>query len=314
MDLFADVLHPSPVPSEKRPWADVIAEMQRAHGMATRHQILEMGVPERTLRRRVREGLLVGVNSQVLALPGLPMDLRAKTRAALLVHPHAIPTGPAAAAFLGRGPWDRFEWGDDPWLIHERTRAVTARLVVHPGARTVRAGGIMVTRPADTLVDLVRFWPRMDALEVAQRGIVRGTVSLPFLTQAHARLTRLAGAKQLREVIEELSEGARSEAESRAISLLRDAGISGWIANHRVRVGSRWYVVDLAFPAQRLAVEIDGRAFHSDAGAFQRDRHRQNDLVAAGWTVLRFTWSDLVDRPEYVLRAILAALHTNRSA
>lgn len=314
MALFADMRHPARVSAEERPWANVIAEMQRAHGMATRHQILEMGVPERTLRRRVREGLLVRVNSQVLALPGLPMDLRANTRAALLVHPHAIPTGPAAATFLGSGPWDRFEWGDEPWLIHERTRAVRAHLVVHPGARTVRTGNLIVTRPADALVDLVRFWPRTDALEVAQRGIVRGTVSLPFLTQAHARLTRLAGAKQLREVIEELSQGARSEAESRAISLLRDAGIAGWIANHRVRVGPRRYVLDLAFPAHRLAVEIDGRAFHSDARAFQRDRHRQNDLVAAGWTVLRFTWSDLVDRPEYVLRAIHDALHTSRSA
>lgn len=314
MDLILGVVHPSPVSSENPVWADVIAEMQRTHGIATRHQILEMGVPERTLRRRLGEGLLVRVNSQVLALPGLPLDLRTNTRAALLVHPHAVPTGPAAAAFLGSGPWDTFEWADDPWLIHARTRAVKARTVVHPGARAVRVGGIRVTRPADALVDLIRFWPRTDAVEVAQRGLVRGTISLTFLVDAHARLTRLAGARQLRDVIAELAQGAHSEAESRAISLLRDAGISGWIANHRVRVGSRWYVVDLAFPAQRLAVEIDGRAFHSDQRAFQRDRHRQNDLVAAGWTVLRFTWSDVVERPEYVVRAILDALHKTHSA
>jgi very-short-patch-repair endonuclease len=189
---------------------------------------------------------------------------------------------------------------------------VQARIVTHPGAQTVRAGGITICRPADALVDLIRFWPPADALEVAQRGLIRGSITLPYLAQAHARLTRHSGARQLRHVIRDLSTGARSEAEGRAMALLRGNGISGWIANHRVRAGARWYVLDLAFPAQRLAVEIDGRAFHSDPQAFQRDRHRQNDLVAAGWTILRFTWSDLVQRPDYVVQAILEALRTSR--
>jgi very-short-patch-repair endonuclease len=55
-------------------------------------------------------------------------------------------------------------------------------------------------------------------------------------------------------------------------------------------------------------IEIDGWAFHSDQERFQRDRSRQNRLVAAGWTVLRFTWSDLKDRPEAFVAAIRTAL------
>ena len=288
-------------------WAASIRAMRQNHGLATRNQLREWGLPDRTLHRRVAEGMLVRVNSQVLALPGAALDLRTMTLAALLVHPDAIPTGPSAATFLGGGPWDRFDWGSEPWLICPRTRAVKARIVVHPGVGLVRAGGIAVSRPADALVDLIRFWPPTDALEVAQRGLVRGTITLPYLVEAHSKLTRHGGARQLREVIRDLADGAHSEAERRAIALLRDSGLGGWIANHRVQAGSRWYELDLAFPAQRLAVEIDGRAFHSDAKSFQRDRHRQNDLVAAGWTVLRFTWSDLVDRPKYVVNAIREA-------
>jgi very-short-patch-repair endonuclease len=302
MDGSGRLRHPSPVATGA--WAAIPGTMRQNHGLATRGQLREWGLPERTLRRRLAEGLLVRVNSQVVALPGLPLDLRTNTRAVLLVHPRAIPTGPSAAAFLGPGPWDGFEWGIVPWVVHTRTRAVQARVVAHPGVRAVRAGGMAVCRPADALVDLIRFWPREHALDVAQRALVRGTVALPFLVQAQAELTGLGGARQLREVVRDLGEGIRSEAERRATTLLSQAGISGWIANHRVRAGSRWYVLDIAFPAQRLAVEIDGRAFHSDARAFQRDRHRQNDLVGAGWTVLRFTWSDLVDRPEYVVRTI----------
>lgn len=62
--------------------------------------------------------------------------------------------------------------------------------------------------------------------------------------------------------------------------------------------------LDLAFPAARVAVEIDGLAYHSDAKRFQYDRTRQNLLVSLGWTVLRFTWRDLQDRPDYVVATI----------
>ncbi len=53
--------------------------------------------------------------------------------------------------------------------------------------------------------------------------------------------------------------------------------------------------VDFAYPDQRLAIEVDGFAAHSTVDAFRRDRSRQNALVTAGWTVLRFTWTE-VDR------------------
>ena len=66
--------------------------------------------------------------------------------------------------------------------------------------------------------------------------------------------------------------------------------------------------VDFAFPDRRLAIEVDGYEHHASLDAFQRDRARQNDLVAAGWTVLRFTWDDVHQRPERVAAAILRLL------
>ena len=35
---------------------------------------------------------------------------------------------------------------------------------------------------------------------------------------------------------------------------------------------------------------------------------RKNRLVAAGWTVLRFTWWDLTQRPDYVVASICAMM------
>ena len=87
--------------------------------------------------------------------------------------------------------------------------------------------------------------------------------------------------------------------------LLRTAGLTGWQANLPLDgVG----VLDFAFVGQRVAIEIDGRAWHSAGDRFQSDRSRQNRLVLLGWTVLRFTWDDLVHRPDDVIREVRLAL------
>jgi very-short-patch-repair endonuclease len=73
-------------------------------------------------------------------------------------------------------------------------------------------------------------------------------------------------------------------------------------------------VVDVLFAAQRLVIEVDGWRTHGTRAAFQRDRATQNALVGAGYLVLRFTWTDLTQRPEHVVRTIRDALaRTERS-
>jgi very-short-patch-repair endonuclease len=66
--------------------------------------------------------------------------------------------------------------------------------------------------------------------------------------------------------------------------------------------------VDAALPAIKLAIEVDGFGHHSTPEQFQYDRARQNELVAIGWTVLRFTWDDIVQRPAQVARTIERAI------
>lgn len=77
-----------------------------------------------------------------------------------------------------------------------------------------------------------------------------------------------------------------------------------WSTRYRCRN----YLIDLAFPAERVAVEVDGWAWHVDAERFLSDRRRQNALVNAGWTVLRFTWHDLEGNPTRVVAEIRTAL------
>jgi very-short-patch-repair endonuclease len=87
------------------------------------------------------------------------------------------------------------------------------------------------------------------------------------------------------------------------VKLLREAGITGWRTNYPVG----GYKVDVAFPRQKVAIEVDGWAHHSDSGDFHHDRVRQNNISLLGWQVLRFTWLDLVEYPQRVIAVIRSA-------
>ena len=67
--------------------------------------------------------------------------------------------------------------------------------------------------------------------------------------------------------------------------------------------------MDCAWPNERLIVELDGRATHDNAHAFETDRARDRRLEAAGWRVVRITWRQLHDAPAELkadLRLLLA--------
>ena len=49
----------------------------------------------------------------------------------------------------------------------------------------------------------------------------------------------------------------------------------------------RQWRFDVAWPAQKLAVEIEG-AFHASLSANRRDAEKQNAAIELGWRVLRF--------------------------
>jgi very-short-patch-repair endonuclease len=52
--------------------------------------------------------------------------------------------------------------------------------------------------------------------------------------------------------------------------------------------------------AQKVIVELDGRAAHGTRSAFASDRERDRLLLLAGWRVVRITWRQLRDTPELI--------------
>ncbi len=129
-------------------------------------------------------------------------------------------------------------------------------------------------------------------------------VELPQLWRAHLRNKGRYGSPAARRLLQAASTGARSEAERLLVKLLRDNGITGWKANYPVGR----YKVDVGFPKAKVAIEVDGWAFHSSQEDFQVDRERQNYISLLGWQVLRFTWLDLTEYPQRVLTVIRRAI------
>jgi very-short-patch-repair endonuclease len=71
------------------------------------------------------------------------------------------------------------------------------------------------------------------------------------------------------------------------------------------------YTVDAHWPGTNLIVELDSRAFHLNATAFEADRIRDAELVLAGYRVIRITYRQLTREPEQVagrFRSLLARL------
>ena len=68
------------------------------------------------------------------------------------------------------------------------------------------------------------------------------------------------------------------------------------------------FEVDLLFREHRVIVEADGARFHDTPTARAQDREKQAVLEAAGYRVIRVTWSDVVDHPSRTLRRLLRAL------
>jgi very-short-patch-repair endonuclease len=218
--------------------------------------------------------------------------------------------GPRAAASGLAAAW---------WLGLAATPPDIAEITMPRNSHGRAARGTCLRRRDLAEIDIVEHrWLRVTApaLTVLEAAVRRGggpaimdtalqrRVELAHLEQAHARNRGRRGAAASRRLLDAAAGGARSEAERLTVQLLKGAGVTGWQANFAVG----GYIVDIAFPVQRVAIEIDGWAFHSDQTAFQNDRVRQNRLALQGWQVLRFTWLDLTQHPQRVLAEIRAAI------
>lgn len=289
---------------------DLAALLRRQDGVITRAQTLACGLTRAAIDHRLARGLWTLLWPCVYLSAAHTLGPRARVRAASLW------LGPTAT-LIGAGAAWWWKLLDEPPAVLRFAVPPARRVRSRDGVKVVRGilagrcvtvSGVRVVSKAYAVIDAAGELGLRRGAAVMERALLSGRVTLDALRTAHRQRMGRPGSATVARLLVLAAGGARSEAERRVHRLLRDAGVTGWLADHRVtvpRVGVA--VLDIAFPAARVVVEVDGWAYHRDLPAFRRDHARQNALVLAGWTVLRVDWHALEADPDAVLEMITAA-------
>lgn len=193
--------------------------------------------------------------------------------------------------------------------------AVAHRVLdLHPEL-SVERHGLQVTDPVRTVIDLGLVLPKWSVADALSRGITTRLLRVAEVDRLRDALGRQGrnGTGVMRQVLEErLLIGGEEESllEKRFNDLVRRHGLQTPVTQYELWHAGRFVArIDAAYPERKLAIEVDGFSAHTSPDTFQRDRTRQNRMVALGWTVLRFTWADIVQGPAAVAQTILEAIN-----
>jgi very-short-patch-repair endonuclease len=177
----------------------------------------------------------------------------------------------------------------------------------------VRRGGIPCTDPARTVLDLAGVVSPV-RLEHAVDDFVRRDLvthgDLEATLMEHCRRGR-NGCGPLRALLDERigSAAVPDSAWNRDVArLLTRAGLPAPRFEYPVRVDGHDYRIDLAYPDERLAIELDSVRWHLNRRSFDSDPVRRNRLGLAGWRVLTFTHRFFRDSPELLTASVRGAL------
>lgn len=183
-----------------------------------------------------------------------------------------------------------------------------------------RVDGIAVVAPTRTLIEIARTTPD-DRLTIALDGAIRdGLTTEDFL---HRRIADLRtrgryGIPKLLRVIEgsEVSRGGQSWLEREFLRLVAAAGLPTPATQQVLgrRTPHTMIRVDFCFPGTSLVVETSGYRFHRTPSQASIDAARVNRLVLDGWTVLPFTYRQVVDEPANVIASVCEALARSAAA
>jgi hypothetical protein len=285
----------------------------RQLGLITRPQAFELGATCDFIERRVATGRWIRVGAGVYRLAGVPVTWRQRALAACLVAgPGAVVSHRSAAVLWGLSGFrpGALEITVPAGRSGRNTLAAVHRAIQLPPADCVRFDRIPVTRPPRTLLDLAgKVSP--DLLEEAvDDALCRRLMTLDLLLRRIDALGRRRGAASLRTILDAWNADGEpaNVAEMRIVRLLVGAGLPQPVRQHEIYDGSEFVArVDLGYPPDRLAIELDNIRWHAGRGPFRSDRARGNRIAATGWRLLRATPEDASDGRDLV-RAVRGML------
>lgn len=283
----------------------------------THRQLAAVGIRGSAITRRVAAGRLVRVYPGVYAVGHVPHTREARWIAAVMACGRGAVLSHLDAAAL----WRIYE--SLGIAVHVTTTSRGGRYL--PGIHAHRArkldpadvtikDGIPVTTVARTLIDLTDLLPTDRILRAVREAEYLKLLDLDTLIAAVERANGRKNLTELHQALERHTPGqiVRDELEHRFQELRHRGGLKEPLSNVKVKTSRRTYTVDCLWPDEGVVVELDGRAAHIRAAAFEEDRARDAALAAIGLLPLRFTWYRVTCEGEEVLAELNATLSGRR--
>jgi very-short-patch-repair endonuclease len=248
---------------------------------------------------RTKSGRWRRIHPGVYSLGHAPLSWRQRVRAALLAAgPDAVASHTTAAALYHLRRSGQVH-------ITCATRRRLRGVVCHQSRAIERAEtqGFPVTTIERTLLDLAASGDAHLARAIHEADFHR-LLDLPTL---NAQMSRgHAGARRLREALRDYQPDAADTDDGAATELARLISEHG-LPRPQTKRRVAGHEADFYWPAHNLVVEVDGRNAHLNHHAFERDRRRDADMVAAGVRVVRLTGRRIRREPDGVV-ALLSRL------
>jgi hypothetical protein len=288
----------------------------RQHGLFTTPQALAAGLSPTGLADRLNAGRLHRLEPQVYRIAGVPDSWHQRLLKACLAEDGVASHRAAACLF----DLDGFPPRVVEVTVRRWERRVNESVRVHEStdladSHRYERRGIPVTTVERTLIDLGAVVPSIKVEQAFDDALQRGLTTPELVLDRFLTVARRGrrGVGVIRPLLERRlgTSGFRpGEFERRVARLLVAGGIPEPTFEHEIRLPSGLFVarVDLAYPPALLAIECDSDKWRSGRQRRQADLERQNRLILAGWTILRFTWDHLIDEPHLVQAQVRKAL------
>jgi very-short-patch-repair endonuclease len=299
--------------------------VERQHGVVSRRQLLDCGVSRKMIERRLAAGRLHRLWRGVYAVGRPKVTARGWWMGAVLAcGGEAVLSHESAARLWGIRETKTGNEGerDRPPLID----------VSVPGSRTHRLRGIRVHRrtglldsdrsiyagipvstPSRTLIDIATELSSGQLEAAVNQADKLGLLDPDALRREVERHRGTGGVASLRRVLDRRTFALTdSELERRFLRLTGRARLP-LPSTQQIISGFR---VDFFWPDLRLVVETDGLRYHRTPAQQAKDRRRDQTLLAAGFSVLRFTHAQVAyeaDRVLETLRAVSNRVSSDRT-
>jgi very-short-patch-repair endonuclease len=286
------------------------------HGVVARDQLRDLGLRDGAIDDRIASGYLQPIFRGTFAVGHRAVTRQGRMIAAVFAcEMGAVLSHGSAAELLGL--WDKrlpvVHIIPPDWSGRKITGIRWHRVRLPLPDEIELRKGITCTTVSRTIVDMAgqTSWGQLRSL-VEQAAILR-KLDADEIDLVLSR-GRRRGAPRLRTILSgwrntaEPSPRIRSKLEARLLPRLIEEGLPAPRTNVRLRVEGHYLEVDLLWDEQRLVIETDGEETHGTSAAFQRDRWRDQLLVAAGYRTARITWRQVTDEPEAVVSRIARML------